>query len=173
MSPLPAATTTRSLASRVALELVDAGLLDHELAADRGEVLHPARELHPLVDRHRDAVEPGGPVDRLRAGDLGMRDRERDPLDRRARVVPEVDPERALVVERRREHALARHHPAVVDLLGRAVRDDRHVVAVLQQADAELQPGLAAADDRDRRHQVVSSISLGMAGTEPSGPIAE
>ena len=57
--------------------------------------------------------------------------------------------------------------------LGRPVGHDRHVVAVLPQADAELQPGLAAADDRERRHQVVSSISLGIAGTEPSGPIAE
>ena len=35
---------------------------------------------------------------------------------------------------------------------GVAVGHDRDVVAVLQQADAELEPGLAAPDDRDLRH---------------------
>ena len=103
-----------------------------------------------------------------------MRHGEGDPLDGRAAVVPEVDPERTLVVERGREHALAGRHAAVPDLLGRAVGYDRHVVAVLQQADAELEPGLAAADDRDLGHDcLLYSISLGIAGTAPSGPIAE
>jgi hypothetical protein len=50
------------------------------------------------------------------------------------------------MLERRVEHALARHHLAVVDVLRRAVRDDRDVVAVLDEAERELEAGLAGAD---------------------------
>ena len=63
-------------------------------------------------------------------------------------VVPEVDAELALVLERGVEHALARHHAAVADVVRRPVRDDGDLVArPATRPKRELQPGLAGTDD--------------------------
>ena len=64
-----------------------------------------------------------------------------------------------------------------MDLLRRAIRDDGDVVAALREAVGELEARLAGADDQDLSHSYLLgasySISLGIAGTACSGPIAE
>ena len=71
-------------------------------------------------------------------------------------LFPVVDAEIALVLERGVEHALARHHLAVADVVRRAVRHDGDLVAVLDEAEGELEAGLAASDDQDLATQITS-----------------
>ena len=62
----------------------------------------------------------------------------------------------------------------VADVLGRAVRHHLDLVALLEEAEGELQAGLAGADDQDLAHvDLTYSISLGIAGSACSGPMAE
>ena len=146
---------------RVLLQVVDARVVDDELAALPLQLLHPAGDLHALVDRLRRPVELRRPVDhlagrRLHAG--RRRHGERDALDRRALFLPEVEPELALALQRRVEHALARHHLAVVDVLRGAVRDDGDLVSLLQKPQRELESRLARTDDQNAAHWLVSSV---------------
>src|SRR5207244_11186505 len=128
--------------------------------ATRHERHTRSRILNSLVDGLAQQVYPRGEVVSLLPSNLGRRDRELDALCRRAGVGPEVDPERTLGVERVREHELAGHHPAVPEVLARPVRDHGHLVAVAEQADAELQARLSRADDRHLRHAVPSPPTL-------------
>lgn len=132
---------------RIGFKIVDAGVMDGDGAAAALEFRHPARDLHPLVDALTRLVEFAVPVDCLVAGAIGRRDDEIDRVDGGAGIVPEVQPDVALVLQCRVEHALARQNLARPDLLGRAVLDDIDLVALGQQAAAELEAGLAAPDD--------------------------
>ena len=55
------------------------------------------------------------------------------------------------------KHELTGSDTAVINLIRRAIADNRDVVAVLQQPQCELQPRLAAADDRDFSHLTFSA----------------
>jgi hypothetical protein len=57
------------------------------------------------------------------------------PSTAQAVLLPPVEVEIALGLQRGLEHALAGHDRAVVDLLRRAVGDDRHLVAGALQAE--------------------------------------
>ena len=61
--------------------------------------------------------------------------------------------------------------------LRRAVRHDGDLVAVLEEAERELEARLPGADDQDLSHsyllEPLYSMSFGIAGSACSGPIAE
>ena len=88
-----------------------------------------------------------------------MRNGEPDAFDRRS-VIPHVDTHRALIRQRRRKHALAGGDSAGTDLFGGAVRDHPDGISVLQEPEAQLQTGLARANDRDTSlgHDVPFSV---------------
>ena len=125
------------------------GLLVFDRAAALFEFLHPAREFQSLVDRLRGLIEQAVPFDGLVAGAVGCGDYQADGIHRWAFLVPEIQPELTLVAQRLVEHALARHHLAGADVVALTVLDQMDVVAGRQEAIAELQARLAAADDRD------------------------
>src|SRR5947209_8179412 len=77
---------------------------------------------------------------------------ERDALRVGALVLPVVQAEVALVLERGVEHELARHHLAAADVLRRSVRDHGDVVAVLHEAVRELHARLAGTHDQELAH---------------------
>ena len=137
--------------ARVGLEVGNGRVVQDELPALPLERLHPAGHLQALVDRLGRPLEPRRPVDRLSARP-GPGDDQRDPVDVGTLVGPEVDAELALVLERGVEHALARHHAAVADVVRRPIRDDGDLVPVLDEAKGELQAGLAGTDDEEARH---------------------
>ena len=133
----------------IVFEVGDRRLLDLERAAAALELLHPHRIFGALVDALRRPVELAVPVDRLVARAIGRRHDEIDGIDGRAFLRPEIEADVALVLQRCVEHALAGHHLAGADVLGRAVLHQLDLVAFLQEAACELEAGLASAEYRD------------------------
>ena len=121
-------------------------------AAAGGEQFHPGRHLDALVHRLRRAIQARGPVDQLVAGALGVRHGQADAFDRRTVGFPLIQPQVALDLQRGIEHALAGHDLAAADVIGLAVGDHGHLVALVQQAQGQRQAGLPASDDRDSTH---------------------
>ena len=64
-------------------------------------------------------------------------------------VFPEVHPQRAFDFLAAPEHGGSAQAQARGDRLRRLVRDQRHLMPRCKQGEAELQPGLPRADDRD------------------------
>ena len=118
-------------------------------AAALFEFLHPARKFYPLIDRLRWLVEHAVPLDRLVTRSIGRRYDEADRIDCRTFLVPEIQSQFAFVAQCLVEHALARHHFAVADVVAFAVLHEADLVTGRQKTVAELQARLAAADDRD------------------------
>ena len=169
----------------VFVEIGGCRLLVLDRAAALFQFLHPARKFQPLVDRLRRLVEQAVPFDRLVARSVRRRNDEADRIHRRTFLVPEIQSKLAFVTQRLIEHALARHHPAVADVVTLAVLHQPHVVAGRKQAIAKLQARLAAADDcnhslchcpllykQPSRGRGFYSINKGIAGSARSGPIA-
>src|SRR5690348_11233755 len=130
----------------VLLEIIDAGLMDNQLAADCLKMVHPARKFEALVDRLGWLVELVSPT-QYQSGAVGCSKVQSRPIHVRAFALPEINPQVALRLKRIVKHALARHDPAVADLIRRAVGNDTDVKASLAQADPKLQASLATADN--------------------------
>ncbi len=144
------------VALRPALQVVHAGFVHQQLATQAAEFGHPAGHLHALVDRLRLVVQPVAPAHGFFAGQLGVGHGEGNAFDRRAFGFPEVEPAVAFELQAVVEHALAGQHLAGAQVLGCAVAGDADAVTALEQADAQLQSGLAGADDHDLAHGGVS-----------------
>ncbi|MNC23515.1 hypothetical protein D3C75_715440 [compost metagenome] len=134
---------------RVALQLRDAGILDHQFAATTLELGHPHRHLDALVHRLPRCAHQSAPVDQqlIAAACAHVH-----AVGGRALLVPEGDAEFTLEGQCHVVHGLAGHDAACADLFGAAVGDDADCIALAKQADAELQAGLAGSDDGDLAH---------------------
>ena len=161
MSPLPAATMTRSDSAAYFSRSARPGSLVFDLAAALFEFLHPAGKLDALIDGLRGLVEQAVPFDGLVAGAIWRGNDQADRVDSRAFLVPEIQAQLPLVAQCDVEHALARHDFPGADVVARAVLHEANVIASRQQAVAKLQARLAAADNRNHsfRHFALPSIS--------------
>src|SRR5262249_28464530 len=133
--------------ARKDLEQLEVGVAVHDRGAEPIELLEPAGHLDPLVDRLRVAVERAGELQQARAA--RRPDREADGSDRGALVLPEAEAELAFHLKCLVEHALRREHATASDLLGRSVRDERHLVTVPDEPESEQEAGLAGAENSD------------------------
>ena len=136
--------------ARIIFQIGDAGFLDHEFAAALAKLLHPARIFDPLVDRLARPVERVHPRDRLAPVRSGNGDTQAVGVG--ALLLPEIEAEVAFGLQRVVEHELARHHLSRRKVFCRPVGDETNPISVLQEAKAELQSGLAGADDGDVAH---------------------
>src|SRR2546422_667315 len=93
---------------------------DHQFAASPLKFRHPARHLDSLIHCLRIGIKPRRPINRFPA--LRMRNAEPDTLYFGAFLFPKIQIEVAFRLQRRVEHALARHHPPRADLVARTVR---------------------------------------------------
>src|SRR5581483_2985675 len=84
-------------------------------------------------------------------------DRDAEALDARGLLLPEVDAEVALVLERGVEHALGGHDPAVADLVRRPVGHHGDVVSVRLETEGQLEPRLAGTDEKYPAHACLLS----------------
>ena len=134
----------------IVFQIGNAGFVDREFAATLLKLLHPARILDPLVDRLSRLVERVDPRDRLAA--VRPRNGDAEAVRVRALLLPVVEAEIALGLQRVVEHELARHHLAGGEVFCRPVGDEANPIAVLQKAEAQLQAGLAGADDGNVAH---------------------
>ncbi|MNZ62715.1 hypothetical protein D3C78_808440 [compost metagenome] len=128
----------------VALQLGEARFLDHQLATKRFELGHPARHLDALVDRLARGLHACPPVDQQPLVVSGAQVHAGGGW---TAVVPERQPQLTLEFQCHVVHRLAGQHPAGGNLRGGAVGDQGDGVALLEQADAQLQTGLSGAND--------------------------
>lgn len=142
----------------VPFEVVDARLVQHDLAAAAvRELLDPGGTLDPLVDGVGRALQrrlPGYVRSAVRTDE-----RQRDAGDVRGLVLPVVQAEFALTLERRIEHALAGHDRAATYPVGIAVGDQGDVIAVRLKSQGELGTRLPGSDHRDPSHVLLSRPS--------------
>lgn len=141
--------------SGVPFEVVDARLVQHDLAAAAvRELLDPGRTLDPLVDGVGRALQWRAPGD-VRST-VRTDERERDAGDVRGLVLPVVQAEFALTLQRGVEHALAGHDRAATYLVGVAVGDQGDVIAVRLKSQSELGTRLPGSNHRDPSHALLS-----------------
>lgn len=139
----------------VPLEVIDTCLVQHDLAAVAvRELLDPGGTLHPLVDGVGRALQRRAPGD-VRST-VRTDERERDAGDVRGLVLPVVQAECALALERGVEHALAGHDRAATYLVGVTVGDQGDVIAVRLESQGELGTRLPGSDHRDPSHALLS-----------------
>ena len=131
----------------VALEIADPRLCNLEVPATLFQQFHPGRELDSLVNRLRRSIQTRRPVEE-RARASGVISGDRHSLDRGTFLLPQIDAKRALRRERRTEHGLSGRQTSVSQVFRRTVRDHGHIMAVIKQANPELQPRLAGANDQ-------------------------
>ena len=109
-----------------------------------------------MVNRLCRLVQALLPVDQ-QAGASGIRNDERHSLDLGALLLPQIDPKRALRRERRPEHDLSGHQGPGSHLFRRPVSDHGHIMAVIKQANPELQPRLPGTNDQKPSHRPAPS----------------
>ena len=137
-------------AARIVFQICDPGVANDQFAAAVRKLLHPAGIFDALIDRLSGLVEQVNPIERLAAVRPGNADAEA--VGVRTLLLPVIEAEVALGLQRVVEHELARHHLAGGDVLRRAVGNEPDPIAVLEQAEAQLHAGLAGADDGDVAH---------------------
>ncbi|RMR98049.1 hypothetical protein ALP75_202443 [Pseudomonas syringae pv. actinidiae] len=115
---------------RQRFQLIDANIIDHQIATPLDELVHPYRHFHALVHRLGVTVQACAPAEQLLARQLRVRHGQADALDSRALLFPEVEPQITLGLQRGVKHALAGHDLAVPNLLARTVGGQGHVVAL-------------------------------------------
>src|SRR5713226_801467 len=145
------------MTSRTRLRVRDLRFLENEFAAAALEFSHPPRHLDPLINSLRVGIQTRCPIDHLRT--VRPRNAEADSLDSGAFLLPEIQVEVAFRLQRRIEHALARHHSPRANLLSGAVREQRNFVTFVQQSQRKLQPGLPSANNGDALHSVKLPVS--------------
>ena len=135
-----------------AFQVCDFDTVAHQGATALGEQLHPGRHLHALVDRLGRLLQMSDP------GDIGLGRTERirhvhgHTLDQGRFLVPERQSVATFPAQCGTEEALGGSDPTCSDLLGPSRGDECHVVALGQQADRELETGLARSDDENLTH---------------------
>jgi hypothetical protein len=126
------------------------GLVDHGGAAFLGQ-FEPGRHFEALVDALAGEVELGRDAQGEFAGWGGEGDVEA--LEFGDGVVPQVEAVGAFGLQGLLEHALGAHRGAAADVVGGAGGDERDVVVLLgEEAEGELEAGLAGAHHEDTAH---------------------
>src|SRR5262249_51336455 len=98
------------------------GVLDHQVSAPLGELVHPPRELHTLIDGLPVVLEFRLPKKSLCL--VGAWNSKRDALRRRALFLPEINAEVALGLKGIMEHELTGGYPSVENLVCGAIAYD-------------------------------------------------
>src|SRR5690606_1184020 len=80
-----------------------------------------------------------------------------DALYRRAFVVPEIQAQTALYVQRLGKHALTGHHAATTNIVGTAVGENGYVVALGQKTECNGHASLASAHNSNFTHDFFPS----------------
>ena len=133
-------------------------LNDLEAPAALLEQIHPDRVLDPLVNGLSRLVQTRRKVeDRVRV--TGIEKGERLPLELWTLLLPQIDAKLALRREWPAEHGLSGKQTTVSHVVRRTVRDHGHIMAVLKQANPELQPGLAGTNDQKARQRPPFRVS--------------
>src|SRR5712692_3460028 len=136
-SSLAAGDDHHVMAARTALEIIDARGLDPQVSASLLELSHPARDLHPLIHGQGEIVEARSPVNYFAANEI--RNGESNAFNFGTYLLPIIQAQAPFGFQCRVEHALARHHSAVVDFVRRAIGKKSDSVPSAQQAETELQ----------------------------------